>query len=317
MTQDNFNNPINPTNFYKSLGLSEIAGNKRKINKILRLASFSPDFSFETAKDKKGRIFFDRYKYIGNGFGVNVIGYRKTRKNKEGQQVEKHVVMDWGIFAQGHSDIAVSNAFIDMDEYQLGYCFSEDAKSGNAFEFRINNMLQLHEKYKKLQNLDEVMQFENEISYVNTAMLMLYGTVLLPVDKSDPENWHNPEEQLQRDLLSKARAGDAFAEFSLAAMAANQEQELRERLQTEDLLSVFEGYFLNMTEQSGIFSILAEITHVEEIINPESGEALYRLVLDITDTTSTAYINQKDLIGYPIVGMRLMGIGLLQGIIRM
>ncbi|MCL2753608.1 MAG: hypothetical protein FWE44_05625, partial [Defluviitaleaceae bacterium] len=88
MTQDNFNNPINPTNFYKSLGLSEIAGNKRKINKILRLASFSPDFSFETAKDKKGRIFFDRYKYIGNGFGVNVIGYRKTRKNKEGQQVE-------------------------------------------------------------------------------------------------------------------------------------------------------------------------------------------------------------------------------------
>ena len=311
------NNLLHPTNFYKSLGLAEIVGSTRKINKILRAASFSPDFSYEAPQDRKGRTFYDRYKYLGNGFGVNVIGYRKLRRNKEGQMIDKHVVMDWGIFALGHNDIRVANSFIDMDEHQLGYCFTEDTKSGNAFEFRINNMLELHEKYKKLGNLDEVAQFEKDIPRINMAMLMLYGTVLLPVDKSDPEAWHNPDEEVQRELLTRARAGDARAEINLAAMAAQQEQELRHRLQTEDLLSVFEGYFLNMTEQSGIFSILAEITAVEDIVNTESKEYLYRLILDITDTSCTVYINKKDLIGYPTAGMRLMGIGLLQGVIRL
>jgi hypothetical protein len=107
--------------------------------------------------------------------------------------------------------------------------------------------------------------------------------------------------------------GDIEAEYSLDLMAKEQEIELAERLTREDLLSVFEGYFLNMMEKSGIFSILADILTVEALTNDASGQRLYRLTISITDTQTTVYINQEDLTGLPTPGMRLMGIGLLQG----
>ncbi|MCL2575083.1 MAG: DUF3881 family protein [Defluviitaleaceae bacterium] len=308
--------PIKLKSIYKALGLAEIADDKRKINKILRQASFSPDFMFECAEDKKGRIFFDRYKYLGDGFGINVIGYRKMRTDKEGKRVEKHVVMEWDIFAQSTEDNFVTNTFIDIDYLQMGYCFADDAASGNAFEFRINNMLQLYDEYKKLPTFEHVMDFEAGILSVNMAMLIMYGTVLLPVDKSDTEEWINPEEDLRKDLLSRAKDGDANAEYILHQMAIEQESELSERLANEDLLSIFEGYFLNLVEQSGIFSILADILSVEELTNEVSGEKIFRITTSITDTKIAVYINDKDLIGVPSAGMRLMGFGLLQGSVK-
>jgi len=302
------------SDFYRSVGLSDIVNNKRKMNKVLRLASFSPDFCFESKKDKKGRIYFDRYKFLGAGFGVSVHGFRRFRTNKEGKTIEKHVVNDWGVFAQGHWDSKIAHAFIDMDADQLQYCFAEDSDSGNAFEFRINNGLEVMEKFAKQPNYDAVIDFEEGLARANVAMLMIFGTVLLPVLKDEEhQDFRAAEEAIQRELLELARAGDETAEQSLFQMATEQEADLRERLEREDLLSVFEGYFLNLVEQSGIFSILADILAVEELVNEASLERIYRISASITGTKLTLYVGEKDLTGVPIVGMRIMGIGLLQG----
>jgi hypothetical protein len=254
---------------------------------------------------------------LGSGFGVSVQGFRSTRLDKEGKRVEKHVVMDWGIFALAAEDIPITNAFLDTDENCLFYCFAEDSTSGNSFEFRLNNTLEFLNNYKKQKNYNDVMSLESRITKANVAMLMSYGTVLLPVDK-DAEGCRRQrmEEQMQRELLARARMGDLEAEYNLDLMAKEQEIELAERLSREDLLSVFEGYFLNMIEKSGIFSILADILKVEELTNEASGQKLYRLTISITDTKTTVYISQSDLIGLPTVGMRLMGIGLLQGAVN-
>ncbi|MCL2350001.1 MAG: DUF3881 family protein [Defluviitaleaceae bacterium] len=308
---------MHQNNFYSAVGLGSVADDNRKLNKILRLASFSPDFSHEKDADKKGRIYFDRYKYLGAGFGVNVHGYRRTRTNKEGKLVEKHVVMDWGIFALSHEDNPVAHSFVDTDENQLIFCYTEDVQSRNTFEFRVNNMLEMMDYYKQLRDYGDVLAFEENIKSVNMALLMAYATVLLPVDKSMGQDFHQlMEEELQRELLMRARAGDDEAVHCLNQMAIEQEIELGERLAHEDLLSIFEGYFLNMTEKSGIFSILADITEVEELTNEATQEKLYRLTVSITDTKTSVYINQDNLTGLPMVGMRLMGLGMLQGIIK-
>ena len=300
--------------FYNSIGIGSIVENKRKINKVLREASFAPDFVYEREQDKKGRVFYDRYKYLGSGFGVSVKGYRRTRPNKDGQMVEKHTVTDWAIFARGHQENIVQNAYVDMDEEQFGFCLAEDRASANLFEFRINNMMEILDHYKKLNNQGEVTSFEGNINQVNVAMLMLYGTVLLPVDKSH-EDYHQQQadERAQKELAARARMGDIEAEDAFYKMAHEQEMELGERLSEEDFLSVFEGYFLNLVEQSGIFTILADILNVEELTNETTGEQLYRLTISITDTYTTAYINKNDVVGFPMAGMRLMGIGMLQG----
>ena len=302
------------SDFYKSIGLGSVVANKRKMNKVLRLASFSPDFCFERRKDKKGRIFFDRYKLLGAGFGVSVHGFRRMRVNKEGKKVEKHVVTDWGVFAQGHNDTPIANAFVDVDSDQLTYCFAEDMISGNNFEFRVNNALELLDRYHGLANYDAVVNFEESISKVNMAMLMIFGTVLLPVMKNEEhQHFRAQEEAMQKELIARARMGDSEAEQTLHKMASEQETDLRERLAHEDLLSVFEGYFLNLVEQSGIFSILADIIAVEELTNEASLERIYRLTVSITGTKITMYISDNDLTGSPMAGMRIMGIGLLQG----
>ena len=300
--------------FYKSLGLTSIVASKRKMNKVLRLASFEPDFMYERKIDKKGRIYFDRYKYLGSGFGISVQGYRHMRKNKEGQRIEKHVVLDWGVFAEGHNDNAVSNAFMDTDSEQLAYCFVEDVNSGNAFEFRVNNALEMMDKYKALRHYDAVLDFEDDISKVNAAMLMIFGTILLPVVKNEQAiGYRAREEAAHRELLDRARLGDTEAEQNLNEIAKKRETDLRERLANEDLLSVFEGYFLNLIEQSGIFSVLAEIHEVEELTNEASNEKLFRLTVSVTGIKMTMYINSEDIVGLPMEGMRIMGMGQMQG----
>ena len=301
--------------FYSSIGIGSIVENKRKINKVLREVSFAPDFVYEREKDKKGRIFYDRYKYLGSGFGVSVKGYRCTKPNKEGKMVEKHTVTDWAIFAKGSKENIVKNAYVDMDEDEYGFCLAEDKVSANLFEFRINNMMEILDHYKKLSNQEEVNVFEVNINQVNVALLMLYGTVLLPVDKSCEccQGQRDEEEREQKELASKARMGDFEAEAAFYQLAYEQEMELGERLAEEDFLSVFEGYYFNMVEQSGIFTILGDILDVEELTNHATNEQIYRLTLSITDTYTTAYINKKDLLGFPTAGMRLMGVGMLQG----
>ena len=302
------------SDFYKSIGLRGIMENKRKMNKILRLASFSPDFCFERKIDKKGRVFFDRYKFLGTGFGVFVHGFRRMRINKEGKKVEKHVVNDWGVFAQGYHDNAVDHAFVDMDYDQMTYCFAEDLYSGNAIEFRINNTLEVMDRFAHMPNQNAVIDFEKNISKVNVAMLMIFGTVLLPVLKDEEhQQARAQEEAMHRELLNRVRQGDAWAEESLQKMVTEQEEDLRERLNHEDLLSVFEGYFLNLIEQSGIFSILAEILAVEELTNEASLERIYRISVSVTDIRLTLYISENDITGMPLAGMRLMGVGMLQG----
>ena len=304
--------------FYRSIGLRGVVENTRKLNKVLRLASFSPDFSYERKKDKKGRIYFDRYKFLGAGFGVSVHGYRHLRTNKEGKRIEKHVVMDWGVFAQGHQDTFVSGTFVDSDADQLLYCFAEDAHSGNNFEFRVNNVLEILDKYQKLSNLNELDSFEDNIQRVNMAMMMVYATVVLPVVKSDEnQSFREQEDAIHKELLARARMGDIDAHQDLQNMALEQETDLRERLCHEDLLSVFEGYFLNLVEQSGIFSVLADITAVEELTNEASLERLYRLTVSITDIKITMYVSEADLVGAPTPGMRVMGIGVLQGTVML
>jgi hypothetical protein len=296
------------------LGLESIITNKRKMNKVLRLASFEPDFKYERKIDKKGRIYFDRYKYLGSGFGISVQGYRHMRKNKEGQKVEKHVVLDWGMFAEGHTDNAVNHAFVDTDGEQATYCFVEDTASGNAFEFRVNNALEILDKYKALPHYDSILDFEAGITKVNTSMLMIFGTILLPVVKNEEGLvFRAQQEAIQRDLLNRARKGDVQAEENLYEIARKRELDLRERLAHEDLLSVFEGYFLNLIEQSGIFSILADIHNVEEVTNEASKEKLYRLTASVTGINMTLYVNTEDVVGMPLEGMRIMGMGLMQG----
>jgi len=310
------NNKSTTMNFYRPLGLQDIVTKKCEIDKILRLASFEPDFKYEKKADKKGRVYFDRYKFLGKGFGVNVHGFRMMDTNEQGEEIERFEISDWGIFAKGHADTVASHALVDCDDSGMFYLFAEDLASKNTFELRVNNALELLDRYSDLRSLDHVLDYEQTLSEVDMALLMTEGTVLLPVEKSPQQQFlQSVEDQIRKELIEKSRAGDAAAELVLAQMAQHSGAILGERLGNEDLLTVLDGYFLNMEEQTGVFYVLGDIKTVDEITNAATDEKLYCMNISATETMVTVYINQKDLMGLPTAGMRLMGVGLLQGFV--
>jgi len=301
-----------PYEFLAALGMGSIISDKRMLDKALRLSAFSPDFCFEDAEDKKGRVFFARYKFLGRGFGCWVGGHRRKRRNKEGQDVEKYIVMEWGVFANAAADSIVSGVFVDVDFDNNAFCFALDEGSGNHIEFRVNNALELMTKYRVARDYDDMLDFERGIALANVSMLMAFATVLLPVEHSRKSRTTRVHDDIPHDITERDSDSMSFYENY-----EQQETDLRGRLANEDMLSVFEGFFLNLIEQSGIFSVLAEILHVDEIINELSQEKILRLDVDITGIKLSMYVNEKDLIGAPSEGMRVMGVGMAQGFVKL
>ncbi|MCL2415475.1 MAG: DUF3881 family protein [Defluviitaleaceae bacterium] len=302
--------------FFNALGMKDIINNKSKLNKMLRLSTFAPDFVFEDKRNSQGQIFFTRYKFIGKGFGVWVGGRRHTQTDEEGKETEKYVVMDWGLFANGAKDVDISGLYVDTSDSGNFFCFACNVDSGNYFEFFINNPLELISNYRKMDNYDKVLDFENNISKANFAMLMAFATILLPIKKELRASRETGDKQRETDLRLRAISGDLEAELELCSIYDEQQADLRERLLKEDMFSVLESFFLNLDEQTGIFSVLAEILDFKEIINEVSKEKIIRLDTNITGINISMYVNEKEINGIPSVGMRIMGIGILQGFIR-
>ena len=301
-------------NFFAPIGLASVAENKHELDKILRMCSFAPDFLYEKEQDKRGRTYFDRYKYLGDGFGVNVHGYRYTRTNNEGKKIEKHIVLDWGIFAFGESDTPINGCFIDCCADQRMYCVAKELIDDRNIEFRANNSLELLDKYKALENLATVEHFEDDVKSVNIALLMSYGTVLLPVEKTIGDDMENEiEEIMRRQLRNEALAGDLEAELVLEHLELEKEIELSERLKEEDMFSVFESYLVNTQEHTGVFAVLLDILSVQEITNKTTKEKILRINAATGNAKVTTYINKSSLIGLPTPGMRIAGMGILQG----
>jgi len=54
---------------------------------------------------------------------------------------------------------------------------------------------------------------------------------------------------------------------------------------------------------------------VDEVTNEASEEKLYRLTVSVTGIRMTLYVNAEDVVGMPLEGMRIMGMGQMQGTI--
>jgi hypothetical protein len=124
------------------------------------------------------------------------------------------------------------------------------------------------------------------------------------------------ENEMRRSLLNSLRSGDESAEQKLFDHSVEIASAVRERLKTEDVLSVFEGYCLPYGTTDGTFALLGDILEMDELSNPLTDEAVYGLTLDVTGVMIRLMINQSDVVGLPMAGMRFMGICDLQGSIQ-
>ena len=113
------------------------------------------------------------------------------------------------------------------------------------------------------------------------------------------------EDRIRRELLEQARRGDEEAMNILDEEADEASKILQERLKSEDILSVLEGFFVPVGDQDDIYSILGNIEGLELLTNRETNEEIYRILISCMTIPIELYIGKSDLIGEPTPGMRL------------
>ena len=90
-------------------------------------------------------------------------------------------------------------------------------------------------------------------------------------------------------------------------------RQLQERLKSEDILSVLEGFFVPVGDQDDIYSVLGNIEHVELLTNRDTNEEIYHMEISCMTVPIEVYISKKDLVGLPTPGMRFKGTCWLHG----
>lgn len=183
-----------------------------------------------------------------------------------------------------------------IDEYKIGL----------SLIFFVSNPI----AYRKRPDHERVYDFRGSslTAFCNEAM------VILPIEKKpeDIEGMNNIRKE-QEHLMEAAREGDEEAIETLTATDMNMFQQLSRRIESEDLYSVVEQSLMPSGMECDLYSVIGEITDVDETSNHYSGDGIWLLSLNCNDVAFTVAIRKADLIGEPAIGRRFKGKVWLQG----
>ena len=183
-----------------------------------------------------------------------------------------------------------------IDEYKIGL----------SLIFFVNNPID----YRKRPDAGTVFDFRGTslTAFCNEA------TVILPVlkNEADVEGMQNSRKEQER-LIEAAREGDEEAIETLTATDMDMFHEIAKRIEKEDLYSVVEQSLMPSGIECDQYSIIGEITDVDETVNEFSGSALWLLGVVCNEVTFTVAVRKTDLTGEPAVGRRIKGKIWMQG----
>ena len=174
-----------------------------------------------------------------------------------------------------------------------------------------------------------IFYLQNMIPYINavrTNMLPMTGTtlslsalsdtgtILMPLKKTVKDVVTNQQILKSRSMLiNAARSGDDEAMENLTLKDMDTYTTIAQRIQTDDVFTLVDTYFMPYGIECDNYAILGEITEVSELRNSLSGEDLYKMSLVCNDIEMTLCVNKKDVYGQPEVGRRYKGTIWLQG----
>ena len=148
---------------------------------------------------------------------------------------------------------------------------------------------------------------------VKFSALSTYGNILLPVEQKVSEE-ENKNASLQRaKLIRAARDGDEEAMENLTIDDMDTYSMISRRIADEDVFSIVATYFMPCGVECDHYNVLGEILELEEVENTLTREKLFLMKIECRDLILEVCINEKDLLGEPLVGRRFKGVIWLQG----
>lgn len=290
------------------------------MHKFLRAAGFSEYTEKPMIRDliKDVVLHAEKRSYIARGLGVLMAEFDRD-------------------FADGIG-IAVCGEFDDKDNFSYDYYYPylrpqltstgedvsverhafresyagicEDPKVGVSLIFYLQNMI----PYLKYRNADRLPVQGTTVSF---AALSCEGTILMPLQKTEWQKKKIKKDTVIRNrLIQAARCGDEEAIESLTLEDMDTYTAISKRIQTTDIFSLVDTYFMPYGVECDQYSILGEITESREVVNGLTGEKIVIMSLCCNDLNLQVAINRQDLIGEPMPGRRFKGSAWLQGLIN-
>ncbi len=174
-----------------------------------------------------------------------------------------------------------------------------------------------------------IFYLQNMIPYVNAkyagrlpikgttltlSALSLGGTIMMPIKKNEFQKSQVRKESVNRSkLIVAARRGDEEAIEKLTLEDMDMYTTISKKILKEDVYSIVDTYFMPYGVECDHYSVLGEITKIEERTNELTGEEMFLLTIFCNELTFDVIINKIDLFGEPQVGRRFKGFIWLQG----
>lgn len=251
-------------------------------------------------RDSAGNEFAEFSKSFGNGIGIVVRGSYDEFDNFKMNYYFPYATPD-RVSTQEQIDI---EKHAEKESY-AGIC--DEVGLGVTLIFYLQNVadfLSEHRTNIHVKNLYGAM----------LSALSVDGKILLPIQQKVMEKQiANNKQEKRKKLIAEAREGNEEAIENLSIEDLDTYSLISKRIRKEDVFSIVNTSFMPYGIESDQYSILGEITDVEELINPITDEKMYSMELECNDLNFKVTINQKDLLGEPAVGRRFKGSIWMQG----
>ncbi len=186
-----------------------------------------------------------------------------------------------------------------LDEYRVGI----------SLIFYLNNCFEYRERMVNGRPL--------KVVSVNLTGLASEGKILLPIHKTRKQiEMAEVAAKTHNSLMEAAKNGDAEAMETLTIEDIDLYSQISRRMMKEDVYSIVDSSFMPSGIECDQYSVVGEITHINEKVNAVTEEKVYDLTLNCNDMRFHVGIAEADLTGEPKVGRRFKGQIWMQGVAR-
>lgn len=241
-------------------------------------------------------------------FSKNFAGYAGIKVCGEFDE-EEHFIYEYyypylkgtGITTQ--EDVSVER-HSEKDSF-AGVC--DDIKVGISLIFYLQNRI----PYIRAQAMGKL---PIRGTTLTMSALSLSGSIMMPIMKDEAQKLRVKRESANRsNLLAAARKGDEEAIETLTLEDMDMYTTISRKIQTEDIFSLVDTYFMPYGVECDQYAVLGEIIDMRFSTNQITGEEICFLTILCNELTFDVCINIIDLFGEPQVGRRFKGVIWLQG----
>ncbi len=286
--------------YLRAIGFSEKMSRK-ELDIMMKKMILKNDKN-DVVREEDGTAFVEIHKKFGENIGITLCG----ELDQDGFHQEYYFPYLEGSEVSTREDLMVEQS--GSGETYTAAC--EDPRVGVTLIFFLQNAAAL--KREKLQgNLTQ-----KEQSTILTG-LSLEGKILLPIYRNAMQMAYEKESISKRkNLLADARKGNEEAIESLTLEDIDTYSMISKRIQSEDVFSIVDTFFMPYGMECDKYQILGHILECRKTENEYTKESLYQMRLECNDIELEICINAKDLLGEPEAGRRFKGVIWLQGKIQ-